>query len=288
MGYGYVQQAIYGELTVKLMLSIALVKIFATSLTISSGGSGGVFAPSLAIGAMLGGGFGKICHDLFPHMITHPEAFVLIGMAGFFAGVARVPIASIIMVCEMTRGYGLLVPLMFISLMTFLLNYRWTLYEKQVPTRINSPAHRGDFIINILEHLNVQDALAKQKELITIPESMNFREILDLVTNTTSTQFPIINAKGELSGILTLDMIRKVIQEEQIFDLVIAKDLGNEHFLTVTPQDDLNAALDKLIRIDQEEILVVDSADRNSVLSMLSRRDIIIAYNREIEKQKRR
>ena len=288
MGYGYVQQAIYGELTVKLMLSIALVKIFATSFTISSGGSGGVFAPSLVIGAMLGGGFGKICHDLFPQMITHPEAFVLIGMAGFFSGVARVPIASIIMVCEMTRGYGLLVPLMFISLMTYLLNYRWTLYEKQVPTRVNSPAHRGDFIINILEHLTVGDALAKQKELIAIPESMNFREILDLVTTTTSTQFPIVNAKGELSGILTLDMIRKVIQEEQMFDLVVAKDLGNESFLTVTPQDDLNAALDKLVKIDQEEILVVDSADRNRVLTMLSRRDIIIAYNREIGKQKSR
>jgi CIC family chloride channel protein len=288
MGYGYVQQAIYGELTVKLMLSIALVKILATSLTISSGGSGGVFAPSLAIGAMLGGGFGKICHDLFPQVITHPEAFVLIGMAGFFAGVARVPIASIIMVCEMTRGYGLLVPLMFISLMTYLLNYRWTLYEKQVPTRINSPAHRGDFIINILEGLTVEDALDKQKELITIPESMNCRKILDLVTDTTSTLFPIISAKGRLSGILTLDMIRKVIQEEEIFDLVNAKDLGNENFLTVTPQDDLNAALDKIIRVDQEEILVVDTADPNKVLTTLSRRDIIIAYNREIEHQKSR
>jgi CIC family chloride channel protein len=83
-------------------------------------------------------------------------------------------------------------------------------------------------------------------------------------------------------------MIRKVIQEEEIFDLVNAKDLGNENFLTVTPQDDLNAALDKIIRVDQEEILVVDTADPNKVLTTLSRRDIIIAYNREIEQQKSR
>jgi len=102
------------------------------------------------------------------------------------------------------------------------------------------------------------------------------------------TQFPVINARGALSGILTLDMIRKVIQEEQIFELVIAKDLSAENFLTVTPQDDLNAALDKLIKIDQEEILVVDSADQSKILTMLSRRHIIIAYNREIEKQKSR
>mgnify|MGYP000480477364 CR=1 FL=1 len=286
MGYGYIQLAVFGKMTIIMMLAIATAKIFATSFTISSGGSGGVFAPSLTIGAMLGGGFGQICHHFFPQVITHPEAFVLVGMGGFFAGVANVPIASIIMVCEMTQGYGLLVPLMFISLITYLLNYRWTIYEKQVPSRINSPAHRGDFILNILEHLTVQDALPKQKELIIIPESMNFRKILDLVTSTTASYFPIINSKGELSGILTLDTIRKVIQEEEIFDLLIAKDLGTEEFLTVTPLDNLNTAMDKLTRIDQAEIPVVDNNNPHKVIAMLSRRDIIIAYNREMQRQK--
>jgi len=286
MGYGYIQLAILGKMTIIMMFTIAIAKIFATSFTISSGGSGGVFAPSLTIGAMLGGGFGQICHHFFPQIITHPEAFVLVGMGGFFAGVAKVPIASLIMVCEMTGGYGLLVPLMFVSLVTYLLNYRWTLYEKQVPTRVNSPAHRGDFIINILEQLTVKDALPKWKKLKLIPEDMSFRKILDLVASTTTSQFPIVNAKGKLSGILTFDIIRKFIQEEEIFDLLIAKDLGNEDFLTVTPQDDLNTALDKLTKVDQEEIPVVDEADPHKVLAMISRRDINIAYNREMQKQK--
>jgi CIC family chloride channel protein len=190
------------------------------------------------------------------------------------------------MVCEMTQGYGLLVPLMFISLVTYLLNYRWTIYEKQVQSRINSPAHRGDFIFNILEHLTVQDALPKQKELIMIPEGMNFRKILDLVASTTASYFPIINSKGELSGILTLDTMRKVIQEEEIFDLLIAKDLGTEEFPTVTPLDNLNTAMDKLTKVDQAEIPVVDNNDPHKVIAMLSRRDIIIAYNREMQRQK--
>ncbi len=287
MGYGYVQLAIFGKMKVEEMFTIAIAKIFATSFTISSGGSGGVFGPSLTIGALLGGGFGQICNHFFPHIITRPEAFVLVGMGGFFAGAAKVPIASIIMVCEMTRGYGLLVPLMFVSLMTFLLTYRWSLYEKQVATRVNSPAHRGDFIIDILEYLTVKDALTAGKPLQTIQESMNFRKILDVVASTTATQYPIVNANKELTAILTLDTVRKVIQEEEIFDLLIAKDLGEENFFTVTPKDNLNKALDKLTKMDQWEILVVDESDPHTILGTLSRRDIIIAYNREIQKQKR-
>ncbi|MCD6352688.1 MAG: chloride channel protein [Proteobacteria bacterium] len=288
MGYGYVQLAIFGKMTIMMMFVIAVVKIFATSFTISSGGSGGVFAPSLTIGAMLGGGFGQICHSFFPQIITQPEAFVLVGMAGFFAGVAKVPIASIIMVCEMTQGYGLLVPLMMVSLIAYMFSSRWTIYEKQVPLRIKSPAHRGDFNINILEHLTVKDALSRPQKLHLIPENTGFRKILDLVASTTTSQFPIVNAKGNLSGILTFDMIRKIIQEEEIFDLLIAKDLGTEDFSAVTLEDDLNTALDKLTTIDQAEILVLDSTDPHKVLAMLSRRDIIVAYNREIQKKRLR
>ena len=287
MGYGYVQLAIYGKMQAAEMFKIAIAKIFATSFTISSGGSGGVFGPSLTIGGLLGGGFGQICHHFFPTVISHPEAFVLVGMGGFFAGAAKVPIASIIMVCEMTRGYGLLVPLMTVALVTFLLTNRWSLYERQVATRLDSPAHRGDFIIDILQYLTVRDALPKGKELETIPEGMNFRKILDVVSATTATHYPIVNANKELTGVVTLDTIRKVIQEETIFDLLIAKDLCTEDFLTVTPKDNLNTALDKLTKMDQWEILVVDENDQHKILGSLSRRNIIIAYNLEIQKQKK-
>jgi len=169
-----------------------------------------------------------------------------------------------------------------------MLSYRWTIYEKQVPVRIKSPAHRGDFIINILEHLSVKDALSSSKELQPIPEKTSFRKILDLFASTTTSQLPIVNEKGKLTGILTFDMIRKVMQEEEVFDLLIAKDLETKDFLAVTLQDDLNTALDKLTTIDQEEILVLDSADPHKVLTMLSRRDIIVAYNREIQKKRLR
>ncbi|HID24441.1 MAG TPA: chloride channel protein, partial [Planctomycetaceae bacterium] len=144
-GYGWIQQALDGSLPIRLMLLLMLAKIAATSLTISSGGSGGVFAPSLFIGAMLGGAFGKLCHELFPGAVPQPGAFVLVGMGGFFAGVAKVPLTALLMVCEMSGSYGLLVPLMLVSVVNVaLLSSRWTLYEEQVRTLVDSPAHLGD------------------------------------------------------------------------------------------------------------------------------------------------
>jgi CIC family chloride channel protein len=143
-GYGSMQSAIDGQLAVPLMAGLIFAKIAATSFTISSGGSGGVFAPSLFIGSMLGGAFGGVCHVFFPHIVTEPAAFVLVGMGGFFAGVAKVPIAAIIMVAEMTGGYCLLVPMMIVASLAYLLLGNVSLYEKQAARRAGSPAHKDD------------------------------------------------------------------------------------------------------------------------------------------------
>lgn len=122
------------------------------SVTISSGGSGGVFAPPLFIGSMLGGFYGHLCGRVFPHIVTQPAAFVLVGMGGLFAGVAKTPIAALIMVAEMTGGYNLILPMMIVSALSYLLLGPVSLYEKQVPTRIDSPAHLGDYAIDIMDH----------------------------------------------------------------------------------------------------------------------------------------
>ena len=131
-GYGWVQAALEGKIFWGTMLLLALMKIAATSCTISSGGSGGVFGPSVFMGAMLGGAFGFLGHQLAPGWVIHPNAFVLVGIGGFFAGVAKVPVSSIIMACEMCASYVLLVPLMLVSTISYVLLGRVSLYEKQV------------------------------------------------------------------------------------------------------------------------------------------------------------
>jgi CIC family chloride channel protein len=173
-GYGWIQEAIDGELVLGLMAVLILAKIIALSLTISSGGSGGVFAPGLFVGAMLGGTLAKVFHQ--------PDAaFVIVGMAAVFAGAARVPIATLFMVTEMTGGYDLLVPAALAIMISYVVQKQVSLkvkyaslYEGQVEGRPDSPAHQ-------IEHLETAiRLLAKRK--INLPETishLNLRTLLD-------------------------------------------------------------------------------------------------------------
>jgi CIC family chloride channel protein len=141
-GYGWVQQAIDGQLGTRLMLVLVLAKIVGLCLTVSSGGSGGVFAPALYVGGMLGGAFGQLIHQPV-------AAFVVVGMAAVFAGAARVPIATLLFVTEMTSGFEMLVPAALAVMLSYMvqewlssrLHYR-SLYEGQVVDRAASPAHQ--------------------------------------------------------------------------------------------------------------------------------------------------
>jgi CIC family chloride channel protein len=286
-GNEWVQSAIDGKLAVGLMLVLAFAKIFATSFTISSGGSGGVFAPSLFIGSMLGGSYGHLCSQLFPHWVTHPSAFVFVGMGGFFAGVAKVPIASLIMVAEMTSGYSLIVPLMIVSTISYLLLGEVSLYEKQVSTRVDSPAHIGDFTIDILDHIFVREALPPNRKVETIPEGMRFEEIMEFIVHSDQSNFPVVDGAGRLKGILSLTDMRRVMLEREIHQLVVARDLATVDVLTVTQEDNLSTALKKMTEAEVRELPVVSREDSRRVISMLSRKDIIRTYHDEMERNKK-
>ncbi|HUL20778.1 MAG TPA: chloride channel protein [Thermodesulfobacteriota bacterium] len=285
-GYEWIQSAIDGKLTIGLMVLLVFAKIFATSFTISSGGSGGVFAPSLFIGAMLGGFYGNLCSKLFPQFSINPSVFVLVGMGGFFAGVAKVPIASLIMVAEMTGGYALIVPLMIVSVISYLLLGETSLYEKQVPTRVDSPAHTGDFAVDILEHISVRDALPPGRRVESILERMPFEEIMQHIANSDQHNFPVLDDKGDLKGILSLTDMRKVMLEKELHQLVIARDIATAGVLTVTPRDSLKTALRKMTEAEIRELPVVSDENSRRVVSMLSRKDIIRTYHDEMERIK--
>ncbi len=148
-GYGWVQMAIAGGLVGHGLLVFSLAKILAMSLTISSGGSGGVFGPNVYIGAMLGGWVAYVMDLWFPASYFVPAAFVVVGMGAVFAATARVPLSTLIMVAEMTGGYGLIVPAMLASSLSFLTQRALTvraryprLYEAQVESRLDSPVHQ--------------------------------------------------------------------------------------------------------------------------------------------------
>ena len=284
-GYGWIQMAIDGNLTLWIMVILCFGKIFATSFTISSGGSGGVFAPSLFIGAMLGGAFGKACQQLFPSLVTHPEAFILVGMGGFFAGVARVPLTAMLMVCEMSGTYNLLIPLMLVCIVNVaVLSARWSLYEEQVPGLVDSPAHQGDFVVDVLEQMFVRDVMHLERKVDLIPEDMPLTEILRLASYSNNSYYPVVDQQQQLAGIFSLRDLRAVLTGNGSGSLIVAADIATQPVLTVKAEDDLHTALRRFTQKNIDYLPIVESESPRHVIGMLSRHDVIGAYHDRVSR----
>ncbi len=285
-GYGMVQAALYGKVALWIMLLVALAKILATSLTISSGGSGGVFAPSLVIGAMLGGAFGASAEALFPTLIFEPRAYVLIGMAGFFSAVSKAPIATLIMVSELTGNYGLLAPLMLVCTVAMIVFPRNSIYHKQVKSRIDSPVHLGEFIVDVLEGLRVDDLNEHGRKPTLISEGLPLPEILKKIANAQGAYYPVVDEDLNMTGIFSVNDIRRILAEDLPPSLVLAKDISVPHVITTTPDESLTEVMRKLSSRGLEEIPVVADKNPQQVLFMLRRRAVLARYATELEKKK--
>ncbi|MGV8073022.1 MAG: chloride channel protein [Syntrophobacteraceae bacterium] len=281
-GYGTIQKALMGELPVVLMFTLAFLKIAATSFTISSGGSGGVFGPSLFIGAMLGGAVGQLAHVWFPGIVSSPGAFALVGMAAFFAGVAKAPIGSLLMVCEMTGGYKLIVPIMFTSVVAILLSQRWSLYEKQVLNKFHSPVHRSDRVINVLQDLSVRDVHGWDAPVTILPEDLTFGRLRRLITSSRDSVFPVINHDSRLVGTLALQEIRPVMFEESVLDLLVVRDMMIAPPVSVAPDETLAEALLKFLETGFRRIPIEDK--ETGVIGMLAQEDLLERYQQELER----
>ncbi|PLX98969.1 MAG: chloride channel protein [Desulfuromonas sp.] len=285
-GYGWVQAALYGKIALWVMLTIAIAKIVATSLTIPSGGSGGVFAPSLVIGALLGGTFGATAEMFFPAMVADPRSYVLVGMAGFFAGVSNTPIATLIMVSELTGNYGLLAPLMLVCVISMIIHHRNTIYENQVLSRSESPAHKGDFVVDVLEGIKVSDLAEQGHQPLVIEEYLTLSDILNRIAVAEGAYYPVVDTDENLTGIFSVNDIRRILDEEIPPGLVCAKDIATPKVITVFPDDPMNTTLQLMSSRGLEEIPVVDRNDPSKILFMLTRRALLARYARELESKK--
>ena len=276
IGYGWVQIAMNGDLvrmSIVIMMVLVLLKILATSFTISSGGSGGVFAPSLVIGAMIGGAFGQIMNLIFPNIISQPGAYVVVGMGAMLAGVAKVPIAAIIMVSEMTGNYELLAPMMVASTLAYVLSGKWTIYEKQVDNRASSPAHRREMTVDILGRAKVEDAMSTN--IVTINSSVSIHEVLDLIHKYGYTGFPVVD-DNKLVGIITFEDAEKVSPDAR--KITVAKEVMTTKLIVAKPEDSLESALLKLLNSKIGRLLVVENDDAAKLVGLVTKLDIIKAH----------
>jgi CIC family chloride channel protein len=281
-GYGVLQTALTdpSSLGVSLLLSLALLKILTTSMTISSGGSGGVFGPSMVIGGCTGAAVGLALHGLWPQLVPQPQIFAIVGMAGFFAGAAHAPISTIIMVGELTGDYGLLLPTMWVSTLCFVLCHRWTLYHEQLASRLESPAHRGDFMVDVLEGINVTDVPLEQRA--TVFQGMLLRDIVQLIAASRQHYFPVVDGKDRFVGIFSSDDVRSHLFNDAVWELANARDVMTTRVVSVTPRDDLNTALKRFTELNLDELPVVSAENSSQLLGMLRRKEVIACYNQKL------
>ncbi|MFO7972769.1 MAG: chloride channel protein, partial [Desulfobacterales bacterium] len=269
-GYGFAQKALYNELTIPFLFLLAIGKIFTTSFSIGSGGSGGVFGPSIVIGGAMGGVVGKIFHQIMPGVVTEPGAFVVVGMAGFFTAVSNTPISTIIFVSEMTNSYHLLLPSLLVCSVSYLAARKWTIYEKQVKSKIDSPAHAGDFFVDILQAIKVKNLMHLVKKVEVIPRNMTFSDFRKFFSETKQHYFPVVDQDYRLTGIFSSTDIRSVLFSRGIGQLVVMNDIATFDIILTTPSEDLNAVLQKFTIKNIDSLPVVKDDDHGILIGMPS------------------
>ncbi len=283
-GYGVLQDMLDGSIVgwagAKVLLLVAVLKVVTTSCTIASGGSGGVFGPSMVIGGGVGGAVGIACHQW--GMVENPGSLVIVGMCGFFAGAAKTPISTIVMVTEMTGSYKLLLPAMWVCGITFLLSSRWALYRQQVAHRAMSPAHQGEYQVALLEKMQVSDVF-EPATVATVRADTPLADLVQRIAQSRYDYFPVLDEQGKFVGIFSAHDVREYTFDRTMYRLAIAADVMSSPPVTLTPRDGLHTALERLDNTRLDELPIVDGDDGDRILGWLRRRDIGRAYTRQLK-----
>ena len=282
-GYGFAQLALENQLTIPFLLTLAIGKVLTTSFSIGSGGSGGVFGPSVVIGGATGGVVGKIFHSFMPGIVTEPGAFVVVGMAGFFTAVSNTPISTIIFVSEMTNSYHLLLPSLAVCSISYLAARRWTIFHRQVKSKIDSPAHAGEFFVDILQAIQVKELSDQIKEVQLIPQDMTFLDFKHYFSRTKQHYFPVMDQNQRMVSIFSINDVRGVLFSQEIEELVVMKDIGTSSIIATTPSEDLNTVLHKCTIKNIDSLPVVADDDPGKLIGMLGRREVISFYNQKLQ-----
>lgn len=281
---GFIQQILDGELgtnwtiqadwqvAARMFLTLAVLKIVATSFTIQSGGSGGVFGPSLFIGAMLGGLVGVVSQHYYPADVPDVTPFIVVGMASFFAGVANAPIASIVMVSELTGGYELLPPLMIVAVIALIFS-RHSIYKNQVKNKFHSKAHLWDMNPNVLQKVSVQEAFQDFHQKAILSEFETLEHAKELAGELHESDFVIRNDDGEFVGMVSL----KDIHDKPLDTALNLLARKNTSF--VYTNQTLYQALERLLEAEVDKIPVVDKIGGKRLLrGYIMQRDILGYY----------
>lgn len=278
VGYESVELALTGKMVLATTATLVLLKLLATCITLGSGGSGGVFAPGLFMGAMLGATYGSILHQLFPSIPIIPAAYALVGMGGVFAGSAHAPITAIIMLFEMSNDYHIILPLMVTCIISSVLArslYKNNIYVVKLIRRglDIEAARRPDVLKNVL----VRDVMTKTLE--TLPGEFTVSDAWKSISGSPHQGFPVVSEKDTLLGIITHheleEAVNKGLKNEKLANLT------NRQLVVVTPDEPLSVAARKMDEYDIGRLPVVDPDDNSKLVGLITRSDVITAYGRK-------
>ena len=281
VGYDGVEQVLLGNIGLLTLVALMLLKVLATSFTLGSGGSGGIFAPSLFMGAMLGGAFGEVAHGLWPDVVAPSGAYALVGMAAVFAAAARAPITAILILFEMTRNYAIILPLMLTVVVSTLLAYYlsrdsiYTLKLKRKGVHVTQEER-----VSLLERVSVRDVMTT--DFPSVPPDMPVKELMKLFAKSRHHGFPVVSEGNRLHGVVTIGDVESRIGRRE--KKLTAADIATTELITAFPEESLDSVLRRLGDSEVGRIPVVDSRDNTLMLGVLRRYDIIKAYLKALPK----
>lgn len=276
VGYGSVDTALSGDLPLKLAVIFLMAKLLATSLTLGYGGSGGVFAPSLFMGSMLGSALGSVFKMAFPQLGISPGAYALVGMAAVVSATTYAPITAILIIFEMTMEYTVILPLMIASILGMVITQqlsRGSIYTLKLKRKgINLHGGKDTNILNLIKIKDIKQTLFE-----SVPESTPAEEILQIMSSGSIQGLYIVNQDNQLVGTLSLGSVRRFLStHHEIPSTSTAKDLANTQYISVTDFTSVGEALKIMSELDVQTLAVVD--DRNQITGLIHKSDILREY----------
>lgn len=280
VGYDVIGEALTNNLTLGVVLTLLVLKLLATALTLGSGGSGGVFAPSLFMGAMLGTAFGLVANRLFPGIPAAPGAYALVGMAAVFAAGAHAPITAVLILFELTGDYRIILPLMLTVVVATLLARKLLKGESIYTLKLSRRGVRLERgrDMDVMQGITVGEVMAQHLDVVTA--DMTLAGLSETLEDTHHHGFAVLDTAGKLSGIVTLTDLETAISKNVPRDTPVAEFCTTrDQLLVAFPDEPMGNALTRLGKRGLGHLPVVDRDDPSHLLGMVRRHDIVRGYN---------
>lgn len=284
IGYDLMEPALLGRLAGLTMVGYLVLKLLATSITLGSGGSGGVFAPSLLLGSMAGGAVGSLMGAVLPQgLAASPGAYALVGMGAVVASTTHAPITAIVIMFELTGNYEIILPLMIACISGALLAMhvrRDSIYTIRLSARGRQILFGSE--VNVLRSIGVVSVMRKDR-MECVRESTPLKELIGLMIRSPQSYFYVLDEEDRLTGVLSVHDLRKILDDvEHLSPILVAADVARTNLIAVGENDTLDVAMRHFGRESVESLPVVSSGDPRRLVGTIERQDVVATYNREM------